>query len=79
MHRYTVEGGVSYFEQVVEILDNDINQISKEIDELYEAYDNSNSVREMKEIRRQIRSLALKGNAMIDDETALLKQIGGMR
>jgi len=79
MHKYTVKGSVSYFEQVVEILNEEIDMIGKQIDDLYEAREVSENVYERIEITNQIRKLAKQGNEMIDDQANVLRQIEGMR
>lgn len=78
MHKYTVKGSVSYFEQVVEMLDEEIDMIGKQINELYEAREVSNNAYERIEMTNQIRTLAKQGNEIIDDQTNVLKQIEGM-
>lgn len=79
MHRHTIEGGVSYFEQVVDLLDTEIDKIGTQLDELYEKRSESTNIRQLVDVTNEIRTLAIKGNALIDDQTELLKQIGGMK
>ncbi len=79
MHRHTIEGGVSYFEQVVDLLDTEIDKIGEQLDELYEKRSESTNIRQLVDVTNEIRTLAIKGNALIDDQTELLKQIGGMK
>ena len=79
MHRHTTEGGVSYFEQVVDLLDTEIDKIAEQLDELYEKRSESTNIRQLVDVTNEIRTLAIKGNALIDDQTELLKQIGGMK
>lgn len=79
MHKYTQRGSVSYFEQVAEILNEEIDMIGKQIDDLYEAREVSENVYERIEITNQIRTLAKQGNEMIDDQANVLRQIEGMR
>lgn len=80
MHRYTKEGSVSYYSQIVDEMNEEIDKISVLLDELYEERSQiKDNMNERIELTNRIRQLAIYGNNLIDEQTILLNQMKVMR
>lgn len=80
MHRYTQEGSVSYYSQIVAEMNEEIDKISVLLDELYEERSQiKDNMNERIELTNRIRQLAIYGNNLIDEQTILLNQMKVMR